>query len=177
MWFFTLLAIIMSTLCICTLAGCICTLAGKIRNLAGKIRNQNTNDLQDKPVEEMTPAEKAKKLRLIEQMFEHGQLTFQQYDVIKAKYTGEKSLTEEWGLGYVGAISDKFAADQAVKKHNEQAQKRIITNAAVGNAIGGIAGGVAAASAVSHTTNMEAAQLLMEQERANEKLKNAKFGK
>lgn len=128
---------------------------------------------RNKPIEAMTPAEKAKKLRLAEQMYRHGDLTFAQYDALKAAYTGKKSFAQEYGMDLTMAVSDKLAVDKALERHKEETQKRIITNSAIGNAIGGVAGGIAGAVSTASNASIEAGQLMAEQDKANKRYEEA----
>ncbi len=127
----------------------------------------------NKPFEEMTPSEQARHLRFLEQMYNHGDLSFIEYNTLKAKYTGEKSFVEQYGIEFTMAASDKLAADKAMQQHIENAQKRIITNAAVGNAVGGLAGGIAFSVSAANKANAEAAQLHAQQEKANKRYEEA----
>jgi len=144
-------------------------MAEKIRYLYRKAKNAVTEhtSASNKPFEEMTPSEQAKHLRFLEQMYNHGDLSFIEYNTLKAKYTGEKSFVEQFGYEFTMAASDKLAADKAMQQHIENAQKRIITNAAVGNAVGGLAGGIAFSVSAANKANAEAAQLHAQQEKAN----------
>lgn len=121
----------------------------------------------EKPVEEMTPAEKAKKLRLAEMMFEHGDITFMQYDLLKAKYTGEKSYTETHGIDMAMAASKKISADMAIEKHKKDTEKSIVLNAAVGNAVGGLGGTIIGAATAAGKSNIKTQELLAQQDKAN----------
>lgn len=69
--------------------------------------------------------------------------------------------------------SDKMAADRAVEQHQKDAQKRIITNSAIGNAVVGLAGGITAAVSTANRVNAEGAQLQAEQARANQRYQDA----
>ena len=71
------------------------------------------------------------------------------------------------------AVSDKMAADRAVEQHQKDAQKRIITNSAIGNAVGGLAGGITAAVSTANRVNAQGAQLQAEQARANQRYQDA----
>lgn len=128
---------------------------------------------RNKPIEAMTPTEKAKHLRLAELMFSRGELTFAQYDALKAAYTGKKSFADEYGMDLTMAASDKLAADMALERHKEETQKRIITNSAIGNAVGGVAGGIAGAVSTASKASIEAGQLMAEQDKANKRYEEA----
>lgn len=117
--------------------------------------------------------EEARKLRMIEEMYRHGDLSFAEYDVLKAKYTGTQSFAEQYGLGFTMAVSDKMAADRAVEQHQKSAQNRMITNTAIGNAVGGLGGGINAAVNTANRINAESAQLLAQQELANQRYREA----
>lgn len=128
---------------------------------------------RNKPIEAMTPAEKAKNLRFAEQMYRRGDLTFAQYDALKAAYTGEESFAQKYGMDLTMAASDKLAADKALERHKEETQKRIITNSAIGNAVGGIAGGIVGAVSTASKASVEAGQLMAEQDKANKRYEEA----
>lgn len=138
-----------------------------------KEREEAREAERNKPISQMTPQEKAKNLRMIEQMYQHGDLTFLEYDTLKAAYTDTKSFASEYGLEFAMAASDKLAADKALEKHKEETQKRIITNSAIGNAVGGIAGGIAGAVSTASKASVETGQLLAEQEKANKRYEEA----
>ena len=115
--------------------------------------------------DDLSPEDR-KKLRQAEEMFRHGKLSLLEYNALKAKYTGEKSMVEEFGWDAAVAISDKHAADKAVEMQQKEAEKKIITNAAIGSAIGGVAGSVVFASSTAQKENAEMQKLLTEQEKA-----------
>ena len=110
--------------------------------------------------------EERKKLKQAEEMFKYGQLSLLEYNALKAKYTGEKSMIEEFGLDVAVAASNMHAADKAVEMHQKEAEKKIIKNAAVGNAVGGVAGSVAFAASTAQKESAEAQKLRAEQEKA-----------
>lgn len=149
---------------------------GKPRDIAEE-KKRKAEAERNKPIEEMTPAERAKNLRFAEQMYRRGGLTFAEYDALKAKYTGKKSFAEQYGMDFTMAVSGKLATDKAVEQHKQEAQKSIITNAAIGNAVGGLAGGIAGAVSAANKASVEAEKLLSEQEKAtnsyNEALKRS----
>lgn len=128
---------------------------------------------QNKPIEEMTQEEKIKYLKRAEQLYNHGQIPFIVYDEIKAKCTGQASLSQIGGLDFAMATSDKIGADNALKKHQEDTTKRIITNSAIGNAFGGLAGGIASAVSTAENASAETARLISEQEKANKRFEEA----
>lgn len=117
--------------------------------------------------------EERKKLKQAEEMFKYGQLSLLEYNALKAKYTGEKSMVEEFGLDVAVAASNKHAADKAVEMHQKEAEKKIINNAAVGNAVGGVAGSVAFAAATAQKESAEAQKLRAEQEKAQAEYESA----
>lgn len=118
-------------------------------------------------------SESAKKLRSIEEMYKHGNLTFLEYDLLKSNLTGEASYAQQLGIDLTMALSDKMEADKALKKHKEEAQNRVITHAAIGNAVGGLAGGIAGAASAATKANIETERLLAEQEKANKRYEEA----
>lgn len=136
-------------------------------------RKRKAEAKYNKPIEEMTPREKAKKMSLVEQMYNHGDLTLAQYDALKSKYTGEKSMADTYGLDFVMAASDKLAVEMAIEKHQKETEKSIITNAAVGNAIGGLSGGIAGAVSSATKANIEAEQLLEEKRKVDKRYEAA----
>ena len=127
----------------------------------------------NKPIDEMTPAEKAKNLRFAEHMYRCGKLSFAQYDALKAAYTVEESFAQKNGMDLTMAASDKLAADKALERHKEETQKRIITNSAIGNAVGGVAGGIAGAVSTAGKASIETEQLMAEQDKANKRYEEA----
>lgn len=140
---------------------------------ARKAKEKEEERKKRKPISEMTPEEKAKNLRVVEEMYKHGKLTFLEYDTLKAAYTDTKSFADEYGMEFTKAASDKLAADKAVEKHKEETEKRIITNSAIGSAIGGVAGGIAGAVSAASKASVETEQLLAEQEKANKQYEEA----
>jgi hypothetical protein len=87
--------------------------------------------------------------------------------------TGEASYAQQLGIDLTMALSDKMEADKALEKHKEEAQNRVITHAAIGNAVGGLAGGIAGAASAATKANIETERLLAEQEKANKRYEEA----
>lgn len=131
------------------------------------------NYLRKHPPKSQEEREKEKKLTMIETMYRCGKLTFAEYDVLTAKYTGTKSLTEQVGLGVVMAASNKIAAEKAVEQQVKQANKNLIYNAALGSAIGGAAGAVIGAATSANQSEIKTQQALEAQAKANQEYQEA----
>jgi len=159
---------------VCFLADFIVIIVGNKVNKQLKEEMANAQkELYEKPISQWTPAEKERELRKIEEQFRNGLLTFQQYDVLKAHYTGNRSFTEMYGKNYTAALSDKIAADRALEKHIKESEKSIITTSAVANAIGGLGCGIAQAASTANKANVETQRLMKNQEEAKKRLEDA----
>ena len=107
---------------------------------------QETSRVVEKRPEDMTPAEKRKKLSFIEAAYRHGDLTFAQYDALKAKYNGTESITsiiaETAGTDAANEFGSKIDKSNAKERAKKELEKKIIINAAIGDAVAGPAGAV-----------------------------------
>lgn len=127
----------------------------------------------EKPVEQMTEHEKQKKIRELDFMLNKGYITFAEYDVLKAKYSGEKSFADTFGQQYTMALSNKVAVDMAAERHQKQAEKAIIYSGAIGNAIGGVGGAVVGAATAAERAIVKGQELQKQQEIAKSELDEA----
>lgn len=108
--------------------------------------SQETTRAAEKRPEDMTPAEKRKKLAFIETAYRHGDLTFAQYDALKAKYGGTESITsiisETAGADAASEFGSKIDKANAKERAKKEMTKKVILNAAIGDAVAGPAGAV-----------------------------------
>ena len=72
-------------------------------------RKERAEDERKKPVEEMTPAEKKRKLEIAAYMYRRGKLSFAEYDALKALYSGEKSFMEVAGVEATMDVSNRLS--------------------------------------------------------------------
>lgn len=131
--------------------------------------------LLKKPVEELTEAEKQKILRFASQAANHGDISFAQYDVIRAKYNGTESFADHYGGEYTMALSNKISADMELQKYQKQKEKNIIYSGALGSAIGGTAGAIIGATTAASKANATEIELLEKQQKAQLELSEAKM--
>ena len=90
--------------------------------------------------------EKQKKLAEIETAFRMGDLTFAQYDALKAKYSGTESIgsiiAETAGVDAAQEFGTKIDKANAKERAKKEMTKKVILNAAIGDAVAGPAGAV-----------------------------------
>lgn len=107
---------------------------------------KETTKVSEKRPEDMTPAEKRKKLAFIESAYRHGDLTFAQYDALKARYSGTESIgsiiAETAGADAAKEFGSKIDKANATERAKKEMTKKVIMNAAIGDAVAGPAGAV-----------------------------------
>lgn len=92
--------------------------------------------------EDMSPRELAAKLESIEQAYKHGDLSFMQYDALKAHYSGGESLAQSFGIETAIDIESKLSKHKANEKAKKEATRTIIKDAVVGGVVAGPTGAV-----------------------------------
>lgn len=147
----------------------ILVLKDKIKeNCQRDTRNSSQNAGTPKTVEQMTEKEKRDMLDIINYKFKTGQISFWEADVLTAHYSGKESATSQFGLKSTMAYSDKVAAEMALKDSEKNANKRIITSAAIGNAIGGLGGQYVATATTLNQISQEQADLRQQLQKADD---------
>ena len=108
----------------------------------------------------------------IEQMYKHGDLTFMQYDALRAKYTGDQMLHQKLGMSASEAMATGRAidAENAYNRQIEHAQKRVAYSAGIGAGLGGLGGELYAGGNAALDEASKTAQALYNRERAYENL-------
>lgn len=98
---------------------------------------------ENKEPEDWTDDERRVRLRHLESMKAH--LTFTQYDILKAKYTGTTSLYEQFGVDFGTQMDMAGAQAKATQIAQKEATKTIVKSAVVGGVVAGPAGAVVGA--------------------------------
>ena len=138
-----------------------------------RVDHVTISDLYKKNVEDLTPDERKIMIAHLERSYSAKMISFMEYDVLKAKYTGQKSVTSMVGIDVMRAADKKMTIDNAIKQNEKSANKRIIRNAVIGGAIGGVGGEIIGASTAINKINMEQQELLKEREKADTDYKEA----
>ena len=128
---------------------------------------------EKKKADRKAERDKQKEIQLINAAYERGKLSLAEADVLLAELEGRKSLVDMMGYEAAMAASNKAGVEQRIKKHNEQANKRIVYNAAVGSAVGGLGGTVIGAATALNNLNAEKQQLTSEYAIADQQFQDA----
>ena len=126
---------------------------------------------------EMTADERAKyvekQLKSVEKLYNHGDLTLFEREVLKKKYTGKSMLIDNGGLEFTAAASNKVQAERAITQHQKKAERDLIFQASVGSAINGTAGAIIGAANSAQKSSGEAAALESQRVTAEQKYRKA----
>lgn len=140
--------------------------------IARKNRHERKPYVQ-KPIEEMTEAEKQQMLVNLEILYKRGEIPFLGYNIMKSKLTGTKSMTDIMGFEAAAAAGHKLDVDRAVQKLAKDNERAVILGSAIGHGIGGLGSSIVGGLSAAAQGNAEMAELLEEQARADEVYREA----
>ena len=152
--------------------GVLCIVIAIIITVSSK-KPTKVETITSKPVDKWTDSERQYMLGQVESLHRSGQLTTLQYDVLKSKYTGTKSMAETLGLDVAVAASNKLDIERSIDAHNKQVNKNIIKSAAIGSAIGGLGGEIVGIATAANKGAQERQKLANDLENANRALDEA----
>ena len=98
--------------------------------------------------QQKTPAlspEDQKKLQLAKSMYEHGQISFLEYDAYASQLKNERSYAQTFGLDNAIQASNKLEHERRKQEARKEAEQAIAMGTIIGGAVGGSAGAVAGA--------------------------------
>lgn len=117
--------------------------------------------------------QKEKELTALQLLYKRGEINFQQYDIMKAKIEGRKSMTDIMGYEAASAAGHKIDVDNAVAKLSKDNERGVILGSAIGNGIGGLGGGIIGGLSAAAQGNAEMNELLKEQANADAAYRDA----